>query len=183
MHDDDRGPPVPPEQVLPLLESGRSVLRAAADHYGRPLGPAEYWWLGVALAAVVLAEMNGQTHVADRVEALAAELAGRGITDERAGRMINELAILDSLGMMWPVYRRSPGGWERDPAVELAERFGPEEAYWLGLAHVAAALLQRAGRGKEVPGLADVLGELVTEGLSADHERRVLALFHGMQST
>lgn len=160
--------------VLQFLQSGRHALREAPEHFGRALGPADYFWLAVCLGALVLAHGQQRPNVAGRLEALAEAFGRQGPSPDLEEALRTELAILDGLGLLWPLCRREQGQWVRDPAVPLAPAFGPEDAYWLSVAHVAVALLAAAGRAGEAGDFSRVIGELVTTGLQPAHERAIL---------
>ncbi|BDG61484.1 hypothetical protein [Caldinitratiruptor microaerophilus] len=161
-------------QVREVLESGRGALREAPDLYGRPFGPEDYWWMGTVLAAAVLAELSGQSGPVDRLQSLADRIGLRGPRDTVVEEVIDELALLDALGLLWPLYERRDGRWQRTEAP-LAPGFGPEDAYWLALGHLATARLTEAGQQDRVAPLAGVLADLVTGGLRPEHEAAILA--------
>lgn len=167
--------------LLSFLESGRHVLQEAPRQFQRTFGPEDYFWLGVCLAAIVLADVQQRPNVTGRLEALADAIGRQGPQPELVESLTNELAILDSLGLLWPLYRRDQGQWVRDPDVPLAPGFAAEDAYWLGVAHVAAALLYQAGRGAEVGEFGQVIGDIVTGGIRPDDVQAILAVIGSIQ--
>lgn len=175
---DQEGAPAPVEQVLTFLRSGQRSLYDAVQAYERTLSPEEHWWLGVCLAATVLADLSQVPHVAMQVELLVDRIGARGINPATVEELVNELAKIDSLGLLWPVYERDQGQWRRSQ-VEVAPGFGPEEAYWVAVAHLGVALMVREGRQEEVAAVAQAIGEMVTSGLHPDHAEAVLAAFRG----
>lgn len=168
--------PVAMDEVIQFLESGRHALREAPAQFGRPLGPEDYWWLAVGLAACVVADVQQRPHVGGRLAALVEALGREGPVPGTVEALLWELAILDSEGLVWPLYERVQGQWRRT-GVQVAERFGAEEAWWLAVAHIACALLVQAGRAGEVPALAEAIGDLVAEGLAPEHEAAILQVF------
>lgn len=161
-------------QLREVLESGRGALREAPEIYRRDLGPEDYWWLGTALAAAVLAELAGRTGSVDRLQSLSDRIGLRGPQGAVVEELIDELALLDSLGLLWPLYERREGRWQRTD-TPLAPGFGPEDAYWLALGHLATAHLMETGQQDRVVPLAGVLADLVTGGLRPEHEAAILA--------
>ncbi|MCG0239014.1 MAG: hypothetical protein L6E13_07190 [Firmicutes bacterium] len=170
------GASIPVEEVLAYLRGGQDALYEVVRTYGRTLSPEEHWWLGVCLAATVLAELSEVSHVVRQVGLLSERIGTRGATPEVVEELIAELAKIDSLGLLWPVYERDQGQWRR-AEVAIAPDFGPEAAYWLAVAHLGAALLVREGRSGEIPDLAATIGDLVTGGLRPEHRERILAVF------
>lgn len=160
--------------ILDALQRSRDGLREAPERYGRRLGPPEYWWLGTLLAAAILAELGGESRLGDRIQAVADRIGLLGPSEAAVSDAIDLLAAQGSLGMLWPLYERRNGRWERTE-TPLAPAFGPEEAYWLALAHVATARLLQQGEPERIPALARALGELVTGGLEPWQEAAILA--------
>lgn len=166
----------PISEVQQFLHSGRGALRDAPQQFGRPFGPADYFWMAVCLGALVLANVQQRPNVVGRLEALTDAFGRRGAQPDLEESLHNELAILDGLGLLWPLYTRAQGHWVRDPEVPLAPAFGAGDAYWLSVAHIAAALLVEGGRETEVAEFSQVIGDLVTGGLQPEHEQAILAV-------
>lgn len=169
------GVPDAAADALAALASGRTALTAAAAHYGRPLRPDDYWWLSVCLAAAVLADLNGTAAAGARIQQLADAIGQRGISSELAERLADELSVIGCQGLLWPRFQHGADGVWAPTAHDLVSTFGPGEAYWLALCHVGTAMLHAGGQGDQVAALAALVDELVTGGLAADHEGRVLS--------
>ncbi len=169
-------PGSPATEMITLVQSGRGVLEAAVQQFSRPLHPEDYFWLAICLAAQVMAEVQQRSSVSDRLEVLTDAIGRQGPQPNLVESLTAELAILDSLGLLWPLYRREQGEWVRDADVPLAPDFGPEAAYWLSVAHLAAALLHLTDRGAEVAEFSQVIGDLITGGYRPEYEQSIMAV-------
>jgi hypothetical protein len=153
-----------------LLAEGRRMLERAPQEYGRDLTPEEYWWLGVGLAAITLAELGEKPYAVGRLEQLIDRLGYKGVKEDWLQRFVEELAGLDAEGLLWPVYERSPQGPFMPTGVAVHAGFGAEEGYFLALAHIGVALAVLREEPEAVAPLAGAIGELVESGLQPGHE-------------
>lgn len=189
------------ERLPELLVQGRCALEQAPHLYGRSLSAEEYWWLGVGLAAWTLAELGEKPYAAGRLEQLMDELGRTGLKrlmdepghsgsgqqmdePERSGlrgdwfqRVVDELALLDAEGLLWPCYQRSESGHMEPTGVAVSPGFGPQEGYFLALGHLGVALAVHEAQPDWLPRLTEAIGEIVTEGLTPDRENLLLGFF------
>lgn len=165
-------------QHLPaLLKQGCETLRQAPALYGRPLSPEEYWWLGVGMAAWTLADLGEKPYVADRLEHLMDRLGRGGVEGDWLQQMVDELALLDAEGLLWPCYHRSEDGQVEPTGVAIHPGFGPQEGYYLALGHIGVALALYREEAEWLPRLTAAIGEIVESGLTEAHERLILNFF------
>lgn len=163
--------------VPAFLASGRRLLQQAAEIYARPLSPAEFWWLGVGLAAATLAELGGKTFAAGRVEQLMERLGRSGFREEWLQQCVDELAGLDAEGVLWPLYQRDETGAMVPTGIEVQPGFDAEAAYFVALAHIGVAVALHREARETVSDLADAVRTLVEEGSRPDLERFILGAF------
>jgi hypothetical protein len=152
------------------LESRRADLLASAEKYGRPLSAEEYWWLGVGLAACIMAELNEREYQVGRIEQLIDRLGYKGRKDDWLQRFVEELAELDAEGLLWPVLIREGNAPIAETGLAVQPGFGPEEAYWLALAHVAVAVAVLQEDEVAIGRLTQAILAMVEEGLTPDHQ-------------
>ncbi|MDB4895515.1 MAG: hypothetical protein JWN15_1777 [Firmicutes bacterium] len=169
MHEEETG------NLPAFLGEGRRMLAEAPQEYGRELSAVEYWWLGVALAAVTLAELGEKPYAARRVEQLVDRLGYRGVKDDWLQRFIDELAGLDAEGLVWPLYQRSPEGPMAATGAAVYPEFGAQDGYFLALAHIGVALAVHREEQAVVADLAGTVGEIVASGVTPAHERLIVA--------
>lgn len=157
-----------------FLGGGRQLLDTAAEIYGRKLNPEEYWWMGVALAATTLAEMDGKPYAVNRLEQLVDRLGYKGARGDWQQRFMEELAGLDAEGLVWPLYQRSETGAMESSGAELCARFDAEAAYFLALGHIGVALSLHKENRDHVKRLTGAILSLVQDGSSPDQEAAIL---------
>lgn len=155
--------------LLAALAGRRLEILAAAERYGRPLTSEEYWWLGVGLAACIMAQINEREFQVGRIEQLVDRLGYRGRTGDWLQRFVEELAELDAEGLLWPVWERQGQGPVEPTGLAIQSAFGPEEAYWLALAHVAVAVAVVQENQEAIGQLTGVIIALVESGLAPEH--------------
>lgn len=167
MHQEETG-------TLPeFLDGGRRMLEEAPQEYGRALSGVEYWWLGVALAAVTLAELGEKPYAARRLEQLVERFGHKGLKDDWLQRFIDELAELDAEGLIWPLYQRSPEGPMAPTGAAVYPGFGARDAYCLALAHIGVALAVHREEQAAVGELAGAVAAIVASGVTPEHERLI----------
>jgi len=160
--------------LMDYLASGRRLLTQASETYGRALGPAEYWWMGVGLAGSTLAELGGKSFVVSRLEQLIDRLGHKGLRGDWLQQMVDELAQLNAQGLLWPVYERQENGTIEPTGLAVQSGFDGEAAYFLALAHIGVAVaVHRADQGA-VTRLAQTIAEMVETGVRPDHEALIL---------
>jgi hypothetical protein len=163
-----------PTDLAAFLAGGRKMIEQAAEMYGRPLSPEEYWWLGVGLAALTLADLSDKPYAAGRIEQLIDRLGYKGIKDDWLQRFVEELAELNAEGLLWPLYQREGNSPVMPTGAAVHPSFGAEAAYFLSLAHIGVALAVHREDEERVGRLASVVLELVEGGLDASHEPIIL---------
>lgn len=156
------------------LGGGRQLLNTAAEIYGRKLTPEEYWWMGVALAATTLAEMDGKPYAVNRLEQLVDRLGYKGARGDWQQRFVEELAGLDAEGLVWPLYQRSESGAMEPSGAELSPRFDAEAAYFLALGHIGVALCLHRENARLVERLTGAILGLVQDGAGPEQEVAIL---------
>lgn len=166
------GPEEP--ELKAYLASGRQLLSQASELYGRTLGPAEYWWMGVGLAASTLAELSGKPFVVSRLEQLIDRLGHKGLRGDWLQQMVDELAGLNAEGLLWPVYQRQEGGTVEPTGLEIQPGFDGEAAYFLALAHIGVAVAVHRGDQESVAVLAETIRAMVEAAAGPDHEAVIL---------
>jgi hypothetical protein len=149
------------------------MLADAPQEYGRALSAREYWWLGVALAAVTLAELGEMPYAARRLEQLVERLGHKGLKDDWLQQFIDELAKLDAEGLIWPLYQRSPDGPMSETGAVVYPGFGAQDAYCLALAHIGVALAVHRDEHAAVGELAGAVAAIVASGVTPAHERLI----------
>lgn len=92
-------------------------------------------------------------------------------------RMVDELALLDAEGLLWPRYQRSESGHMEPTGVPVHPGFGPQDGYFLALGHLGVALAVYQEQADWLPRLTEAIGEIVAEGLTAAHENLLLEFF------
>jgi hypothetical protein len=157
-----------------ILEGGRQQLEQAAAEYGRSLSPEEYWWLGVGLAAVTLAELGEKPYAVGRLEQLIERAGYKGVRGDWLQRFTEELAVLDAEGLIWPLYQRSAQGAFEPTGVAVHPGFDGRSAYFVALGHIAVALAVLREQPDLIGQLAGAVGEIVTAGLTPAHEALIL---------
>lgn len=157
-----------------LMTAGRLQLEQAAAHYGRTLSAAEYWWLGVGLAACTLAELSDKPYAVGRLEQLLDRAGYKGIKGDWLQRFTEELAELDAEGLLWPVYRRSPAGALEPAGAVVQPGFDARASYFLALAHVGVALAVLREDQAAIGRLAGAIGEMVESTLLPEHEALIV---------
>lgn len=157
-----------------FLESGRRQLERAPAEYGRALLPEEYWWLGVGLAAVTLAELGDKPYAVGRVEQLIERAGYKGVRGDWFQRFTEELANLDAEGLLYPVWQRNAEGAWVATGAQVHDGFGAQDAYFLALGHIAVALAVLREDAALIGQLAQAVGEIVTSGLEPAHESLIL---------
>lgn len=156
------------------LAGGRQLLEQAAEVYGRPLAPEEYWWLGVGLAACTLAELGDKPYAVGRLEQLIERLGYKGAKGDWLQRFVEELAELDAEGLLWPVYQRSDEGPVEPVGVAVHPGFDAESGYFLALAHIAVAVAVHREQHESVQDLAGAVLALVEGSFQPEQERLIL---------
>lgn len=151
--------------LLAALAGRRPEIMAAAERYGRQLSGEEYWWIGVGLAACIMAEINEREFQVGRIEQLIERLGYKGRSGDWLQRFVEELAELDAEALLWPVYTREANNPVQPTGAQIQAAFGPEEAYWLALAHVAVAVAVVQEREEAIEQLTQAILNLVEEGL------------------
>lgn len=170
------------QDELPLdLSGGRKSLEQAADVYGRTLAAVDYWWLGVGLAAVTLAELSEKPYAVGRLEQLIDRLGYKGVKGDWLQRFVEELAELDAEGLLWPVYQRGPEGPVADTGVQIHPGFDAQAGYFLALGHIAVALAVHREDEALVAQLAAGIGDLVESGLTPAFEHLVTEALRPLQ--
>ncbi|WP_374712257.1 hypothetical protein [Symbiobacterium terraclitae] len=157
------------------LLAGGDLLRQAAAAYARTLGPEDYWWLGVGLAASTLADLQEKEYALRRIQQLMDRLGRTGVEGDWFERFLVELAALDAEGLLWPRYERDPDGEMVPTGVAVNPAFDAESGYILALAHLAIARAVNEGDGEAVAPLAEAIGQIVAEGLRPEHRAQVRA--------
>lgn len=157
------------------LGGGRQLLDTAAEVYGRTLTPEEYWWMGVALAATTLAEMDGKHYAVNRLEQLVDRLGYKGARGDWQQRFVEELAELNAEGLVWPLCQRSEAGAMEPSGAELSSRFDAEAAYFLALGHIGVALSLNRENQRQVESLTDAILGLVQGGCGTEWETAILS--------
>lgn len=165
-----------------LLKQKREILQQAPALYGRPLSPDEYWWLGVGLSAWTLADQGGKPYAADRLEALMDRLGRSGADAEWMEQLVNELALLNAEGLLWPRYQRSETGQMEPTGVPVYSGFGPREGYYLALGHIGVAVALYRDETEWLPRLTDAIGNIVECGLTEADERVILEFFASQEA-
>ncbi|HLO04410.1 MAG TPA: hypothetical protein VK191_14970 [Symbiobacteriaceae bacterium] len=155
--------------LLATLAGRRLDILVAADRYGRPLTSEEYWWIGVGLAACIMAEINERDFQVGRIEQLVDRLGYQGRSGDWLQRFVEELAELDAEGLLWPVWSREGNQPVQPTGLEIQPNFGPEEAYWLALAHVAVAVSVLQENQAAIDQLTEAILALVEQGLTPEH--------------
>lgn len=166
-----------------FLEEGRRLLERAPQEYGRALAPQEYWWLGVGLAAVTLAEMGGQFYAVGRIEQLMDHMGHKGVRGDWLQRFVEELANLDAEGLLWPVYERSQSGPVEPTGLEAHPGFDAPSAYFLALGHIAVAVAVHNEDEEQVGRLAGAIATMVETGRTPGHEALILGALSGPEQT
>lgn len=154
--------------LLAALAGRRLDIMVAADRYGRPLNSEEYWWIGVGLAACIMAEINERDFQVGRIEQLIDRLGYKGRNGDWLQRFVEELAELDAEGLLWPVWVREGNNPVQPTGVEIQPNFGPEEAYWLALAHVGVAVSVMQENPEAINQLTETIIALIEEGNTPD---------------
>lgn len=162
------------EQQASLVE-GRELLEKAAEIYERTLTPAEYWFLGVGLAACTLAELEEKGYAVGRIEQLMDRLGYKGLQGDWFQRFLEELAGLNAEGLLWPVYERTPEGPMEPTGVQVHPSFDARSGYYLALAHLGVAIALNQEEAQRVDQLAEVIADLVEHGLKPAHEPAIMA--------
>jgi hypothetical protein len=157
-----------------FLESGRKQLEQASAEYGRALLPEEYWWLGVGLAAVTLAELGDKPYAAGRLEQLIERAGYKGVRGDWFQRFTEELAELDAEGLLYPIWQRNAEGTWVETGAQVHAGFGPQDGYFLALGHIAVALAVLRDDAALIGQVAQAVGEIVTSGLEPGHEALIL---------
>lgn len=157
------------------LAGGRQALAEAARTYGRSLSPDEYWWLGVGLAAITLAELGEKPYAVGRLQQLVDQLGHKGMGGDWFQRLVEELAGLDAEGLLWPVYQRTGQGLMEPTGVKVTAGFDADHGFFLALAHIGVALGVLRDDQEGVAQLAGAVGDIVAEGLTAEHRRIIAA--------
>jgi len=156
------------------LLAGSEMLRQAAAAYGRALNPEEYWWLGVGLAAITLADLQEKEYALRRIQQLMDRLGGKGNEGDWFQRFLEELAALDAEGLLWPRYERDPEGQMVPTGIAVNPAFDAESGYVLALAHLAVARAVNEDDAAAVAPLAEAIDEIVQDGLRPEHRKLVL---------
>lgn len=164
------------------LLGGRDLLEKAAAIYERPLAPEEYWFLGVGLAAVTLAELENKSFAVGRIEQLLDRLGYKGVQGDWLQRFVEELASLNAEGLLWPVYERSPEGPMEATGLKVHPSFDAKAGYYLALAHLGVAAALNHEDSETVDRLAGVIAELVENGLQEGHEPVIMAALAPLES-
>lgn len=154
--------------LLAALAGRRLDIMVAADRYGRPLSAEEYWWIGVGLAACIMAEINEREFQVGRIEQLIDRLGQKGRDGDWLQRFVEELAELDAEGLLWPVWVREANQPIQPTGLEIQPNFGPEEAYWLALAHVAVAVSVMQENPAAIDQLTQAIITLLEEGMTPE---------------
>lgn len=163
--------------MLNYLESGRQTLSQAHAAYGRALSGEEYWWLGVGLAAIALAELNDRPYAVGRIEQLIDRLGREGAGGDWLQRLVEELAEMDAEGLLWPMYQRTDGdGPVTATGLTVQAGFDAEAGYFLALAHIGVALSVTREDQEAVAALASVIAGLVETGLTKEYEAIILGV-------
>lgn len=157
------------------LIRGRELLAQAAATYERDLTPEEYWWLGVGLAACTLAELDEKEFAVSRIEQLMARLGYKGAGGDWFQRFLEELAALDAEGLLWPRFERSPDGPMEATGLPVHPSFDADAGYYLALAHLGVAVAVSQEDQERIAALANLIGELVEQGLQPSHREVILA--------
>lgn len=157
-----------------LLSGGQKALEQAAEIYGRPFSPEEYWWLGVGLAACTLAELDEKPYAVGRLQQLMDRAGAKGVKGDWFQRFSEELANLDAEGLLWPLYQRSPEGPLEPTGIAVHPGFDARHGYFLALGHVAVALAVLQEQPEAVGILASAVGDIVQTGLTPEHEAVIL---------
>jgi hypothetical protein len=161
--------------TVAFLTEGRQLLEQATEVYGRPLSPVEYWWLGVGLAAVTLADLGDKSYAVGRVEQLLERLGYKGVKGDWLQRFVEELASLDSEGLLWPVYQRTGAGPVEPTGVEITPAFNAQAGYFVALGHIAVAAAVNRNDQETVNQVAGAIMALVEAGVSPESEATILA--------
>lgn len=168
--------------LLAALAGRRLEIMAAPDRYGRPLSGEEYWWIGVGLAACIMAEINERDFQVGRIEQLIDRLGYKGRTGDWLQRLVEELAELDAEGLLWPIYVREGNQPVQPTGVEIQPAFGPEEAYWLALAHVGVAVSVLQENQASIDQLTELIIALVEEGLAPEHPALIQSILSAAEA-
>lgn len=163
-----------PMDLQTMLESSRLQLEQAAADYGRALSPEEYWWLGVGLAAVTLAELSDKPYAVGRLEQLIERAGYKGVKGDWFQRFAEELAELDAEGLIWPLYQRGEQGAMERTGAEVHPGFDSRSAYFVALGHIAVALAVLQEQPEQISRLAGAVAEIVGSGLTSEHEALIL---------
>lgn len=155
------------------LAGGRQALAEAARTYGRTLSPEDYWWLGVGLGAITLAELGEKPYAVGRLQQLVDQLGRKGTGGDWFQRVVEELANLDAEGLLWPVYQRNAQGLMEPTGVTVAPNFDADHGFFLALAHIGVALSVLRDDQETVSLLAAAVGDIVAEGLREEHRAAI----------
>lgn len=169
------------EEQQGFLAEGRELLEKAAETYERTLSPEEYWLLGAGLAACTLAELEEKSFAVSRIEQLMDRLGHKGMRGDWFQRFVEELASLNAEGLLWPVYERSPEGPMEPTGLAIHPSFTSRSGYYLALAHLGVALALNREDTASVAGLAEMIAELVEQGLKPEHEPAILAALEPLE--
>jgi len=159
-----------------MLSEGRRMLELASQTYERSLPPADYWWLGVGLAACTLAELEEKPYAVNRIEQLLDRLGYKGPQGDWFQRFAEELASLDAEGLLWPLYQRGEDGPLEPTGLEVHTSFDARAGYYLALAHLAVAAAVNREEPDAVEQLAEAIAGMVERGLRPNDEALILSL-------
>lgn len=163
------------KELSAQIGAGRQLLQQAASVYGRTLNSEEYWWLGVGLAAIILAQLDEKPYAVGRLEQLMEWLGQKGTGGDWFQRFTDELAQLDAEGLLWPLYQRSPEGPLTPTDLAIHPGFDAEAGYFLALGHIAVAAAVSREDQASVGEIAAAIAALVESGLSPEHEATILS--------
>jgi len=90
---------------------------------------------------------------------------------------VDELALLDAEGLLWPCYHRSETGQVEPTGVTVHAGFGPRDGYYLALGHIGVALAIYHDKTEWLPRLTAAIGGIVESGLTESHEKVILEFF------
>lgn len=158
-----------------MMAAGRLGLEEAAQTYGRPLSPEEYWWLGVGLAACTLAELGETPYAVGRIQQLLDRAGHKGVKGDWLQRFTEELAQLDAEGLLWPVFQRDASGQIVPTGAVVQPQFDARAGYYVALAHVGVALSVLREDQEMLGKLTGAIDEMVESALLPEHEALVLS--------
>lgn len=155
------------------LLAGSERLKEAAAQYERSLTAEDYWWLGVSLAAITLADLQEKEYAVRRIQQLVDRMGRSGTGGDWFPSFLDELAALDAEGLLWPRYERDELGQMVPTGAAVNPAFDAEAGYVLALAHLAVAQALSRDDQAAIADLAQTISEIVQEGLRPAHRLRV----------